>query len=154
MKYCRLTNSLSLNLIIVYFPLKQVHGTTLCHKSGNHNFPQIRRVLWEGISPTYKVLVKSKLNKANFNDNPYYEVILCQNMKHDIYWYKMRDSHRAEYKITVFWDVTLCVLVDLYQRFEETYCFHLIIFILFFYSNIGGCTFFRNVGRNLPDSTV
>jgi hypothetical protein len=69
MKSCRLTNFRSLNLITVCFPLKQVHGTTLYHKGGNHNFPQIRRVLWEGFWPTYKVSVKSKLNEADSNDS-------------------------------------------------------------------------------------
>jgi hypothetical protein len=51
-------------------------------------------------------------------------------------------------KITIFWDVTLYSLVDRYQCFEGTFCFH-------FHGRIdGGNRFLRYVGAYLPNYTA
>jgi hypothetical protein len=45
-------------------------------------------------------------------------------------------------KITVFWDVTPYILVDIYQCFRGTFCL--------FYVEYERSTFLRNVGEHLP----
>jgi hypothetical protein len=58
---------------------------------------------------------------------------------------------RVHLKMTVFWDVAPCRLVEVYRRFRGAYCFH-------HRGNHrpddGGCKNLRNVGKFIPDNTA
>jgi hypothetical protein len=76
-------------------------------------------------------------------------------------------SMRSEVPKAVFWDVTSCSLVDLYQIFRGIYCLHLqdrritwscspLLYLLGlqFDLEIEGSTFFLVIGKHLPDCTA
>lgn len=79
----------------------------------------------------------------------------------------------------LFWNITPCSVVEIYWDFGSTYCFHFrdwrvsrrcrveagrceqivllfdsCLFWFVFYSEDGGCTFRRNVGKLIPSYTV
>jgi hypothetical protein len=74
-------------------------------------------------------------------------------------------------KNTIFWDVTPCIMIEVYRRSGATYCLHLRdknisqgrkqqafvtlvtarLLGLLFYPEDGGSTFLRNFSKRLPD---
>jgi hypothetical protein len=89
----------------------------------NRHFKLKVPIIWTNNTVVYLHAVPTGFHFIRFARGTHYKISVCKIDIKKIFMI-FQVVTRAQLKITVLWGVALCSLVEMYQCFEGTYCFH------------------------------